>query len=566
MKKLKSFVLWLIIPLMLFSFWVVLTLKYVKTEFGLLTLSQQFITSSLLVTRAGEMLKGDIISGEFKSTYSNMGVVAIPFHTFGRINQDRLEFRIKEKNSSNWLYRATYNTDQFQPNEPFPMGFPTVSDSQDKIYQFEIESLQGISGNAVVLYSGYPIYLVKYQFNSHQLSNNNRLLVNFLYHKQLNLINDSDFLIHTVTYLLPLIFYLTLLISKKQPHLFVLLINLTIFSEVFLSKKYNTLLILFLIVTWLIGVSRLRLHSNFSAFQALILFVLVPTALIVQKDLTSVSAEKIATWAYVFLILTIVHKIYESFVKPKNKNTLKGYLLSFSSFGLQLIYVGYFLVKRITNSFSKSTTQTINLSHYFSKYIGKSAVEHSHTAMQKIMSFSNKLKLVSLPITNYATKSGQPILTLLHRMQKIILNILISLGIIWPVWQVIRGFKYCILLYLDFFPSNQLYYYFIKTGAYQIILIFVLVFLIRKTLKRQKGKTFLIIILLFAFQIGERKIFEITTDPFRYKITVWSAKAPKTIGWYEVEITGRNFKDLPFVGQVFVNDIEYDVLTWSDKK
>ena len=68
--------------------------------------------SDLKFSQVYEMLKGDYVYGEFYSQYPNLGTVRVRFNTFGRINDDELIFRIKEKSSPGWYYENKYKTDQ----------------------------------------------------------------------------------------------------------------------------------------------------------------------------------------------------------------------------------------------------------------------------------------------------------------------------------------------------------------------------------------------------------------------------------------------------------------------
>lgn len=110
-----------------------------------------------------KLLKGERITGEFKAKNNNLGIILALFNTYNKINDDYLQFKIKEVGSSDWYYSNKYKVDQFQNNQYFPFGFPEINDSKGKTYQIEIESLSGVDGNSVQAVINKP-FLSEYSF------------------------------------------------------------------------------------------------------------------------------------------------------------------------------------------------------------------------------------------------------------------------------------------------------------------------------------------------------------------------------------------------------------------
>jgi len=71
-----------------------------------------------------ELLKGEKLIGEFKTKNDRLGIVSVLFNTHNKINDDYLQFSIKEKDGVDWYYSNKYKVDQFQNNQYFPFGFP----------------------------------------------------------------------------------------------------------------------------------------------------------------------------------------------------------------------------------------------------------------------------------------------------------------------------------------------------------------------------------------------------------------------------------------------------------
>ncbi|MDD4937787.1 MAG: hypothetical protein PHX34_02100 [Candidatus Shapirobacteria bacterium] len=175
-----------------------------------------------------ELLKGDKIVGEFKARNNNLGIIAVNFNTHNIINDDYLQFSIKEKGKNEWYYSNKYKVDQFQNKKYFPFGFPELIDSKGKIYQIEIESLNGIEGNSVkVMVDGIP-FLSKYGFSKTYLLQNKREIPVFMFTK------IRSFLTH-----IKLIEYFWIIFSSL---VFGVILKLIDFKKllIFLKKKVKT--------------------------------------------------------------------------------------------------------------------------------------------------------------------------------------------------------------------------------------------------------------------------------------------------------------------------------------
>ena len=84
-------------------------------EFGLTNLDVRDL-DTLTASRASEFLKGDTFVGTFRSKYTNLGIISLRFYNENRDSEDTLVFRLREKDASDWIYTAKYETNQFQPH------------------------------------------------------------------------------------------------------------------------------------------------------------------------------------------------------------------------------------------------------------------------------------------------------------------------------------------------------------------------------------------------------------------------------------------------------------------
>jgi len=119
----------------------------------------------------------------FTAKYNNLGTAAFFFNNYQKINSDWVWFRIKEKNSANWYYQNKYNTDQFNPEYYFTFGFPIITNSQNKEYQIEIESISGTQNNSISLHSKSKNFLAKYSYSKSYLTQNPKQILPFVINK-----------------------------------------------------------------------------------------------------------------------------------------------------------------------------------------------------------------------------------------------------------------------------------------------------------------------------------------------------------------------------------------------
>jgi hypothetical protein len=120
------------------------------------------------------ILANEKVVGNFKSTENNLGIVLVRFSRFGKVS-DRIIFRIKEKGKDNWYYENTYNADQFQDNQYFTFGFPSIADSKNKSYIFELESVSGKYNNGIGVSLDKPQSALVYKYTRSDLASHDAM-------------------------------------------------------------------------------------------------------------------------------------------------------------------------------------------------------------------------------------------------------------------------------------------------------------------------------------------------------------------------------------------------------
>lgn len=335
---------WGVIPVVLIGVWVFLSFSYIINLSGITILEYRHAKSDFSSWRDGELLKGQKVSAEFTSQADNLGIVAVRFNTYFRINEDKLVFRLREKGKPKWVYENTYLVNQFQPGQLFTFGFPVIENSEGKSYQFELESIQGKPKDAISLSQQEPVFVTKHEYPKRTLFNDKEKLREFLFKKTLVLISDEEFLKNSFIYLLPLVFYLLFqiiyseelaasrretkkrlkakagstatinsiigdirtweLATQKIIGLFIIFILL----DVFFIKEVSQIVLTILSVIWIYIITKSDIDSRVSFIIALFFLTLCPFLLLFT--LRNI-AEKAAIWAFMFLLIGVVQQMWE---------------------------------------------------------------------------------------------------------------------------------------------------------------------------------------------------------------------------------------------------------------
>lgn len=329
----------IIIPLLLFIFWMVLSFFYSTSKASPTILIHEHSKENITSGKSSELLKGETIRGEFEAKENNLGIVAVRFNTFFRINDDSVIFRLKEKGERDWYYEYSYLVDQFQPNDYFTFGFPIITDSLEKIYQFEVESVMGEPENAVALSMIEPVYVTKYQYSKAEIVSNQDYLRTYAYRKIINTFSNVDFLLSFFAYSLPLVLYLIWLFFFEKYlynkyHLALIPIGLMILISIF-NPPNNDAIVLGLTGLWMAVALVYKLKTIMSFYFSLAFLASSP--LLLYTAFPEI-AKNISMWAFMLLSVGIILQIIEFrwkrekqlgfsifSLKPKNKKSDSRY-------------------------------------------------------------------------------------------------------------------------------------------------------------------------------------------------------------------------------------------------
>lgn len=346
MKKINKNLIFISI---LILFWLSLTLIYIfNSDLGLTVLSYNEGKESFNNLTYKKLYKGDKITGEFKAHEDNLGIISIRFKTSIKPpydKEDLIVFRIKERGITKWYYENTYK-DGLIFNYPFyPFGFPPIQNSKNKYYDFEIESLNGNSINAVSISDKNQTLFSRYQIPKSVILHDKKSLLDFLVKKFLSAILTTDIRFSSFVYSLPLIFYIlwgtrvkrytiiplrrrlnfltefivnSAFFNKISPFLWPLksvslsisdcLIILTTVIDIFIIQINNDLIYIVAMGLWIVTLKANNFESKKPFIFAIILLIIPPIFLNFGDVQT---AEKAALWSFAFLVAGTVQILIE---------------------------------------------------------------------------------------------------------------------------------------------------------------------------------------------------------------------------------------------------------------
>lgn len=321
----------------------VLYSKFQALDHRFLSLESQYNTNYLNSANSNELEKGEIVKGVFKYRYPSLGQLTVRFNNNFHDSEDVLIFRIKEKGSNSWYYQAKYNTDQFLPHRLFPFGFPEISNSSGKTYEFELESLKGVSGRGISLDKQNPVFIAKSIFSKNELLSNRRLLTYFVVRKfcvlapylYLFLFAFSPNIVFYILFYLPpqnpLINNVTKILKNKDVLLIVkiLIVCALILSLLNLYQSTDNTLIISSLIIYLLFCSKYRFESRVTLFLSTVYFLASFVFLLFHK---SFQANAYSVWGYIFLWITLFHLMAENVCHFHPKMSLGKFLHCFVSF------------------------------------------------------------------------------------------------------------------------------------------------------------------------------------------------------------------------------------------
>lgn len=468
---------------------------------------QDFITRPVR-----QLTQGQKIVGRFTAKENNLGQLAVRFTGNYKEPSDRIVFRFKPENHHQWYYQAEYNTDQFQNNQLFPFGFPLIEQSKGQSYLFEIESLSGSTESGQIgISQDSPPFTSRYTFSPRSVI----AISTFLIKKAFNILSNTDFLATSFIFIIPILFYLALVAHRKAYYL-ILFPLLVIFIDLLIFRKNINAVYWIAFLTATVGSYHTKISPYLISRIAFAFLVAVP--IFVIFDLNPF-AEKLSIWFIVLLAVYSIQSVIYQLEQGKK----------------------YLNFKQLTQKILHSYLPTV-----------KPTIEFAHLTFPTITFAVEEVKITNLTpaIQNFAK----------------IVSVIVSVNLIY---SLISNTQSTIEVYQNFYPSNSLNYFIQQTGQYAAISLLIgmvvglgLFFVIKNRQTLVFAVTPALLLSLFLIT----NYIYINTTWFQYDVRLWSVRPAKATLWDEIKLSGRNFRNMPFQGKVYIDNIEHTVVSWTDKQ
>jgi hypothetical protein len=245
--------------------------------------------------------------------------------------QDILIFRLKPLEDKNWSFENTYRSGLLDNNLLFPFGFPVISNSKDKVYQFEIESSLGNKTNGVEINRNSTALFSGYQYPKSEIIKNKKSIIEFIFKKIITSFTNLDFLLSSTLYLLPLLIYLAIYMfsaSNKRlenyKHVITACFFVLILTDLFKIKEVYIGVMISLILCWVFIAIINKKGSILSFIFATILIILC--VILIVLDVSDFQ-NKINVWVFTLFMIGLAQAVIEErrenkIKKFKTKNKL----------------------------------------------------------------------------------------------------------------------------------------------------------------------------------------------------------------------------------------------------
>jgi len=323
--SLPSLFKWLRIACLLLLFWFVA--GFLFTSFGSYFVLTDTYTNTFQSLQSSRLYKGQQLNGQFQASENNLGIVGLrvlPGNNAHSEQDDHLLFQIKEKGTTKWHYQNTYKGGFFRGYTYYPFGFPIISNSKGKIYQFRLTSLGGNKLNAITVVEKNPEMNASYQFSKSDLLHGRENILHFANKKLKDYFTDQQKQTVASIFFLPFIVFVlwTLFVkySLLQRRFFLIVVVFIIFYQLILFSTMIYAVIFSSLLLWMIAVYRNKLASDFTFVLCFIIFFVGQFFIFFKNNSGELESSFLI---YFLLVIGICQMIWEMGKQPKDLLTAK---------------------------------------------------------------------------------------------------------------------------------------------------------------------------------------------------------------------------------------------------
>lgn len=279
------------------------------------------------------LVSGSPLKGSVKALHNNFGTIRFRFTTYGRLNEDTIHFRLREKGMTDWMVSNSHRTNIFSNGGMYPIGFPVLADSKGKTYEFELESETGTRQNSVGILTTYHPVASQYIYTRESLSGKPGDLIQFAIEKVQSLASDASFQIYILLFIIPTIFWISLVYWHSMTAKFIIGVFSSLYMHIvffYLPVSMNNNIILFivfsdiyifansaypLIVERVHNVLKVKMSvdellSVYAFLLAIIFTLLIPVNLMLNLEIAASRVSVGAMYLTIFGIFALLRAVF----------------------------------------------------------------------------------------------------------------------------------------------------------------------------------------------------------------------------------------------------------------
>ncbi len=293
-----------VISILLFALGIFLSCIYfLNSDINPNIISYNHPVDSVIQDRGG-------IRGEFTARNNYLGLLTVRFDN-EEIIEKKSMFRIKEKSSNTWYHTSSIEAIQYNIKPLYTFGLPSIVDSKNKTYEFEISLTNYVPGDPdLTLSTRQPIITSHYLIPWKILIKDTYILFDFLKQKISYQLQSPYAPWVFFAYCLPLIGYLLYkspIAINMKPITAIALIGIGF--DVFMLKNNYDILALILSLVWIGGILIQKVKPQTSILIALVLTIWCPFFLIARMEWV---AEKAANWMFILTTIGFFQYCFKS--------------------------------------------------------------------------------------------------------------------------------------------------------------------------------------------------------------------------------------------------------------
>ncbi len=285
-------------------------------------------SSAELVLMSGSPLRGSITA-----VHNNLGTFRFRFTTYGRLNEDTIHFRLREKGTTDWTVRNSHRTNVFSNGGMYPIGFPVIADSKGKEYEFELESETGTEQNSVGILTEFHPVASQYIYTRESLSRHPGDLMRFVVEKVQSLSDDASFQIYILLFIIPTIFWISIDFWQKMTAKLIIGLFSSLYMHIvffYLPVSMNTNIILFIVFSDIyifaksaypyiservhnvlkVNMSVDELLSVYAFLLAIIFTLLIPVNLMLNLEIAASRVSIGAIYLTIFGLFALIKAVF----------------------------------------------------------------------------------------------------------------------------------------------------------------------------------------------------------------------------------------------------------------